>query len=389
MASSWCLLLLGGCDSAGTTPRVSESDSAGVHIVESAEPAWTDDTAWHLSSLPVTEVGTLSGAEADELFGVEDVDVLSDGRLVITNRGTHELRMYSPEGEFVGSIGGEGQGPGELIYPSQTWVGPGDSLFVRAFQRLSVFEGTGVFARSVPLSGSPPRDRFQDGTFLFVVIPPGVDKFEPGHFRPVNALVRSGADGSMGDTLALVSGTELYRFTSSAGGMSSFGAPFGSVRLAAALGNSVVTAGGTGFEIWNLDETGRLARIVRRQVEATEVSSADIAVLEERMLRAAPARAQADRRRLFLEWTYPEFKPALDDLLVDAEGNIWARSYRVDPSGPGEWSVFDPAGRWLGQVEMPPGLDVAEIGSDYVAGVWVDELGVEYVRLYALEKPMR
>jgi hypothetical protein len=33
---------------------------------------------------------------------------------------------------------------------------------------------------------------------------------------------------------------------------------------------------------------------------------------------------------------------------------------------------------------MPEGLSVAAIGRDYVAGVWRDELDVEYVRLYRI-----
>ncbi len=106
------------------------------------------------------------------------------------------------------------------------------------------------------------------------------------------------------------------------------------------------------------------------------------------MLEAAQPRARPDRRRLFLDWTYPTFKPALDDLQVDSEGNVWASSYRVDPARPAEWSVFDPSGRWLGQVETPPGLEIAEIGSDYIVGVWMDDLGVEFVRLYSLHKPL-
>lgn len=45
-------------------------------------------------------------------------------------------------------------------------------------------------------------------------------------------------------------------------------------------------------------------------------------------------------------------------------------------------------------VAMPPDLDLAsrairsgfEIGDDYIPGVWIDDLGVQYVRQYALMK---
>jgi hypothetical protein len=355
--------------------------------VESIRPAWTEAEAWRVSETPIRQIGAAVGAGEEELFGVEDVDQLSDGRLVVTNRGTHELRVYSPGGEFRGVVGREGRGPGEFMSPSRTWVGPGDSLFVRAFQRLSVFDENGTFARSVTLAGWSPHDRFRDGTFLFVVIPPGIDRFEPGEFHPTNALVKAEADGSTPDTLARLPGSKLYRLETSSGGVASFHAPFGTTRVAAAYGDSVVTAGGTTFEVWLLDESGTIVRIMRRRAEPARVSERDVALLEEGMLDAAPPRTHPDRRRLFSEWTYPEFKPALDELVVDSEGNIWVRIFSVDRSHAAEWSVFDHSGRWLGQVETPPGFEVKEIGRDYILGLWMDDLDIEYVHLYALVKP--
>jgi len=49
--------------------------------------------------------------------------------------------------------------------------------------------------------------------------------------------------------------------------------------------------------------------------------------------------------------------------------------------------VFDPAGRWLGGMEVPPEGRVAEIGNDYVLGIWKDDQGAGTVRMYGLRKP--
>lgn len=51
------------------------------------------------------------------------------------------------------------------------------------------------------------------------------------------------------------------------------------------------------------------------------------------------------------------------------------------------WDVFDPEGRWLGGIAMPVGLEVTEIGEDYILGIWKDDLDVAYVRMYELIKP--
>jgi hypothetical protein len=53
------------------------------------------------------------------------------------------------------------------------------------------------------------------------------------------------------------------------------------------------------------------------------------------------------------------------------------------------WTVFDPEGRYLGDLTVPAGFNVFEIGPDVIIGRWTDDLDVEYVRLYRIEKPTR
>ena len=81
-------------------------------------------------------------------------------------------------------------------------------------------------------------------------------------------------------------------------------------------------------------------------------------------------------------------------LLWDELGYLWVRRYdwvrdnnwtgRRWNTGPGEWWVFDPDGRWLGSVHVPDELDPAQIGPDYILSIHRDELDVERVRLYKL-----
>lgn len=50
------------------------------------------------------------------------------------------------------------------------------------------------------------------------------------------------------------------------------------------------------------------------------------------------------------------------------------------------WTVFDSQGRVQGFVEMPAEVEVYEIGVDYVLGKTTDELEVERVRLWPLDR---
>lgn len=79
---------------------------------------------------------------------------------------------------------------------------------------------------------------------------------------------------------------------------------------------------------------------------------------------------------------------AYSNLQVDSRGYLWASDYRrPGDDGPRRWAVFDGEGRFLGPVETPSRFAVYEIGSDYVLGRHADEMDVERVLLYRLEKP--
>ena len=79
--------------------------------------------------------------------------------------------------------------------------------------------------------------------------------------------------------------------------------------------------------------------------------------------------------------------PAYEQVLLDRAGNLWTVRVRWFWSEAPVWQVLDPQGRWLGQVAMPPGGRISEIGEDYVLGVWRDEMDIETVRMYGLVKP--
>jgi hypothetical protein len=48
---------------------------------------------------------------------------------------------------------------------------------------------------------------------------------------------------------------------------------------------------------------------------------------------------------------------------------------------------FPPRRPLVGDLELPQGLRIYEIGESHIAGVERDIMGVEYVRLYQLVKP--
>ena len=107
---------LDGCgDSNETTDnglRVVVQDSAGVTIVENDPSAPDSRLPWQFGAQPSLSIGSVTSGDADELFQVTDAMRLADGRIVIANMGSSELRVFNADGSHAGTWGGRGEGPG-------------------------------------------------------------------------------------------------------------------------------------------------------------------------------------------------------------------------------------------------------------------------------------
>jgi hypothetical protein len=121
-------------------------------------------------------------------------------------------------------------------------------------------------------------------------------------------------------------------------------------------------------------------------------------VLRNELVDAAVAADPSRERVIRSEQSFSETVPAFLNFRISNDGYIWTREYWVEAAlvralkfsprtAPTRWTVYDPDGVQLGDVEVPWGLTVWEIGENYVLGSFRGELGVESVRLYALERP--
>ncbi len=100
---------------------------------------------WRLGDRPAVDIGVAEGDEGYELAGASGSVRLADGRIVIANSATNELRVFDSIGQFTRTISRRGEGPGEFAGSMQV-VGMADGTFAVFDQgnlRLSVFDTSG------------------------------------------------------------------------------------------------------------------------------------------------------------------------------------------------------------------------------------------------------
>ena len=126
------------------------SSDMGFSVQDSSGVATTINTGPDLS-LPIREVlrfGVLMGDPRLQFHGIRDLAIDSLGGIWVCD-SYEAIRHYSASGEYLGQVGGRGQGPGEAPYGyGAVWVGPGTVLAYASGASLQVFDADGGFLGS-------------------------------------------------------------------------------------------------------------------------------------------------------------------------------------------------------------------------------------------------
>ena len=373
----------------------------GCNDVDSG-PSVFGDQVWTVSAEPKVTIGGADEREGYLLQRLAGATRLSDGRLVVADMGSAEVRFYDSQGNHLVTAGGDGEGPGEYRFIMQIQRLPGDTLLVLSRQPgLTWLSPEGDYLRSERVNLNevarlPCRlsegnwQLLQDGTLLTVLednfygssCPPS----PPSPWRESGLVARSTALGGTFDTLGIFPSTERNSPNFRVYGRS----------LVLAFGPDRIFAGDTGAEeILALDLKGDTLLSYQTPWEPVPV----------------PPEARKDDVRRFARpdgteevgnpYLYPDHYPLFGRLLADDAGFLWAMAYPVilepisswvldrlygavvEEDG-ARWRVLGPDGRPVTELRTPPRFFPLEIGEDYLFGVSKDELDVQTVQLHTL-----
>ncbi len=389
---SGALLLLcaiAACGDADSgTPLVVQRDSAGIIIVEAMRPLWGDSSLWRIDPDPVVDLTLTGSGPSHEFFRSGSMKQRPDGSLVIADRNSREVRVFSETGEFQGAFGGRGDGPGEFTNLGRV-ENAGDTLL--AFGRGRVV----VASHDLAVIRTFNVDRFaydlhhlRGGAIVPELRPPILpQQGVSGLIRNPQPLVLLDLEGTQIDSIGETRGSESY--------VHARDGEFGGAEPLFARSAHIETLEGRLFrgssdmmQVEELDRSGSLVRILRIPGYPLELSDALVAAERAARFEAVPEAMPAFLRQMVEDFPTPATRPAYSDLLVDPSGAVWLQLHRgtSEQDQPQEWLVLDADGTWLGNVGIPGRFTVSDITMETVLGVWRDELDVEHPQVLRLTR---
>lgn len=401
------------CDKGGRASRPSsfvQTDSAGISVAKSTDSAWVGGERWTVDSVPVVMIGTATGDDPHTAFGrIGGVDVLSDGRIVVADGLANEIRVFDREGVYLTTLGRHGQGPAEFGRLDRIAALNGDSVVgrdVAAFKHV-VFASDGSGSRTVmgpPMSWNglipvyvagwlPDGSAIVSHTIQRSDYPPGTSVITPEWhlFDPLGEHLTS---------FGRLPGARVHNEGEGAAPLV-FSLPARTQPDSSGFWHGLPER----VELVHYTAAG-INRIIRTEYEPPLVTE-DLKD-SYRAWYTETSRAQAENLPPTLrdliearidQLSFAERLPAYRQFLISTDGFFWLEEYATvqemsQPTwswseGPlgRKWTVLSPQGRWLGTVEIPAGLSLRVVTEDRIVGVVEDELDVQYVVVFELEKP--
>lgn len=382
------LPFLASCaNSDAASPLVVHRDSAGIEIVEAMRPLWGDSSRWSIDPDPLVDL-TLSGSgERHEFHRAHSMRQRPDGSFMIADGSSREVRVFSATGEFQGSFGGSGDGPGEFRSLRRI-ENAGDTLLALDRGRVTVADRDLTVVRTFNIDPWTVDLHYLGGGWILPEISRPVLPMDglAGPVRRPEPLILFDLEGTRIDSVGEMPGPEVYVHVRDGSYVGTAPHFFGKRSHVASVGQHILRGSSDMMQLEQLDLSGNLVRVLRIPDYPLDLS--DTQIVSERDFLLDGLTPGNPLRAPFEAAPASETRPAFTDILVDPSGAVWLELHRgaSEQDQPEKWLVLDADGIWLGTVEIPDRFSVSGITMEAVLGVWRDELDVEHPQVLRLTR---
>jgi sugar lactone lactonase YvrE len=342
-------LLVSACGRDGADGAAGETRRADGSVVvrNPAGGTWTEADRWR-----VVQDGSLAEPPADDpLVFPAALEADAAGTLYVLDAASQRVHVYDAQGRHVRAFGRSGGGPGEFKQAMGMALAPDGALWVvdPGSMRYTVFDASGKVAATHPRDGlaiRPWPGRFDRQGRLWDVAQGA------GGLGAPPALVRPRIGGGGGERFELPAFAPAQWTLKNGPVQSSAFIPFSPSLVWALSPEGRVWSGISGEYRLALHEPGGdTLRTTAVPLPRIPVTAAEREQAAQELKYFTDQGGKIDLSQV------PSTKPAFTSIHVDDRGYVWIRPALPADAAGSAFDVLDPAGKYLGRLELPVKVD--------------------------------
>ena len=338
-------------------------------------------------------------AEGDTiLFGsVMRIAVNRLGNIFVAEQRPWMLHAFGADGDYLTSIGGTGEGPGEYQYSfGGPVIGPSDSVCLWIpwpHTRIQIYDPKEYhYVRSIDVTLEendqrqfyPLMGAIESGLIMGLGLGPILDDINDMPFinedtdRELTLLHRDGSYGP--ERYGIIrDDEEIFHIFEDSGGFTFGKVPFGRSTLWTYGPDGMLYYG------WNdnieinvvaVDQSSR--HVINYDVDPVPITDTEMAVATET--------DQPIWEDLYAAHSFHETKPAFQALAVDESSRIWIKLSTHEGELDAEWIILDQKSQLVDQFELPHTVNLEVIQGGYAYGIEQEEGSAPMVVVYEIQE---
>ena len=305
------------------------------------------------------------GRENDEnymFYRVRDIEVDDQGNIYIADMSNYRIQKFDKNGNYIQTIGGQGQGPGEFELPTKIRLDKttGNIYVKDQAYGIEIFDKQGHPIKGFKIEKSFSDFRLdEDGNII-------------GIFRTfsessqTNSVCKVNSDGKIYETYAEFPYNK-FRQKRSGGSILSVTTGWEKDLFISKINNQTFVYGYPGeYELSVIDESGQLLYKIKKDEPRRKFP--------------------ANKRNRLKKYNLGEFQPFFYLIFTDSEGRIYVQTNKTwaeDEVKEKEVDIFSKNGYYLYKTSLPKHTYVIKIGYLYALIIDEDE-GMELVKRFRI-----
>lgn len=333
------------------------TEKNGIIIVQNPQ-----EPCYGKLSLEIEE-DILIGNEWDpnyQLYQVSGIALDSQSNLYVLDSGNHRIQKFDDEGNYLRTIGREGEGPGEFTRISSVFIDDEDTIYVSDRRRIQIFSSAGEYQGSITFeSGINEFFIDVDGNIVTHII----QNSEEGSRK---YLIKYNRDGKVVQKIDEFSDVQAIRTQDSSGRAVAFKAyhqynywPY----LAPVSAYLFIYAYPSEYKMTVMSHTGEVTLRTEKKEPPQAISRAEKNfIIESIAERASQMGRKPPRDVLEASCQFPPHRPFFNGLFVDDKGRIYVRRSRsvLDESDQFAFDIFSQDGYYLHITSLPFSPDLVK-----------------------------